>query len=315
MRKKPIKSAFYDKGLTKVLEQNGEILQTDFVNALKAALRGDSGYTPVKGKDYFTPYEIQSFKAEILAGATPKKFKDYFTEKEILYVMSEVRKMIVSDLSTGLKEELKPVKGVDYNDGAPADEVKIISSVLKEVEKTYPKAFDPKAIIKDIESIRSDIKDRPTTESLLKEIKSKKLIDRKDINGMPLKEQKWHGGGPLVTVNGQPMSPLAFSNINFLAGPGISITTADDTSNSRVNFTITATGGATASIASQAVTGTQVGDDLEVDLTQLSNPYTAVLQVVLNGQILDLTRWSIVADTMTITNAYTSDSVQLLYTY
>ncbi len=85
--------------------------------------------------------------------------------------------------------------------------------------------------------------------------------------------------------------------------------------NSRVNLTITASGAAGSNVAAQIVTGTQSGDDLDVDLTQLSNAYTAILVVYVNGQAIDPTRWSILADVMTITSAYTTDSVQVLYTY
>lgn len=316
MSKKLIKSVFQDDPeVMRALEARDT---ADMRSYLREIFRGEPGKTPVKGKDYFTLEEIRSFKKEILAGATPKKFKDYFTESEILHIMSEVRRLIVSDLANGLKEEITPKKGIDYVDGKDADEVAIIASILKEVQKTYPKIkeFDPKGIIKDLEDIKGKVKEIPTTASLLKEIKSKKLIERKDINGMPLNDQKWHGGGPTITLNGQSLSPqYAFSNINLLAGAGVTITTTQDTTNSRVNVTISATGGTGASVSAQIVTGTQVGDDLSVVLAQLSNPYTGILIVYINGQAIDPTRWSILAGVMTITQAYTSDSVQLLYTY
>lgn len=56
--------------------------------------KGDDGYTPIKGKDYFTDKEIE----KMIKKATPLKGKDYFTDKEI----------------EKFKRELKPIAGIDY---------------------------------------------------------------------------------------------------------------------------------------------------------------------------------------------------------
>ena len=47
---------------------------------------GSDGYTPVKGKDYFTESEIVQFKKDV----TPKKRIDYFTDSEISQIQNEV---------------------------------------------------------------------------------------------------------------------------------------------------------------------------------------------------------------------------------
>lgn len=47
---------------------------------------GSDGYTPVKGKDYFTESEIVQFKKDV----TPKKGIDYFTDSEISQIQNEV---------------------------------------------------------------------------------------------------------------------------------------------------------------------------------------------------------------------------------
>lgn len=71
------------------------------------------GYTPVKGTDYFTDVEIESFKAEVtpkknidyrdgIDGVTPVKGIDYYTKDEI----AEIKKSVT------------PIKGVDYFDGS-----------------------------------------------------------------------------------------------------------------------------------------------------------------------------------------------------
>lgn len=63
--------------------------------------KGDTGYVPVKGADYFTPEETQAF----LDRATPKKGEHYFNEQDIQDFLAA---------ST-------PQKGVHYNDGEPGE--------------------------------------------------------------------------------------------------------------------------------------------------------------------------------------------------
>ena len=84
--------------------------------------KGDDGYSPIKGKDYFTDAEIKTFLEKITPkkgvdyndgkagddGYTPKKGKDYFTESDIAYILKQ---------ST-------PKKGVDYFDGKPGESIK-----------------------------------------------------------------------------------------------------------------------------------------------------------------------------------------------
>jgi hypothetical protein len=65
--------------------------------ALWSMLRGPKGYTPVKGKDYFTDEEIDDFKTTV----TPTSGIDYFTDEEI----------------EEFKKDITPVKGTDYFDG------------------------------------------------------------------------------------------------------------------------------------------------------------------------------------------------------
>jgi hypothetical protein len=69
--------------------------------ALWSMLRGPKGYTPVKGKDYFTDEEIEDFKSTV----TPVSGIDYFTDEEI----------------EEFKKNVTPVKGFDYFDGEKGD--------------------------------------------------------------------------------------------------------------------------------------------------------------------------------------------------
>jgi len=69
--------------------------------ALWSMLRGPKGYTPVKGKDYFTDEEIDEFKSTV----TPVPGIDYFTDEEIEQFLKDIT----------------PVKGTDYFDGEKGD--------------------------------------------------------------------------------------------------------------------------------------------------------------------------------------------------
>ena len=60
-------------------------------------VKGDDGYSPIKGQDYFTQEDISEF----IEKSTPVKGEDYFTEKEI----------------NDFFEKVKPIKGKDYFDG------------------------------------------------------------------------------------------------------------------------------------------------------------------------------------------------------
>lgn len=93
---------------------------TNIIKLVEAveAQKGDDGYTPIKGVDYFTDAELEEIKKTIrpikgvdysdgkdgengINGSTPVKGIDYLTDQEV----------------KAIKEELRPVKGVDYTDG------------------------------------------------------------------------------------------------------------------------------------------------------------------------------------------------------
>lgn len=87
-------------------------------------IKGQDGYTPVKGQDYFTDKEIKSFKKDI----TPKKGKDYFTEKDIKDIADEIKVPLPKpEKVTRIIE--KVAQKVDLSEYTKEDKV---SSLLKE---------------------------------------------------------------------------------------------------------------------------------------------------------------------------------------
>lgn len=119
-------------------------------------IKGDDGYTPVKGKDYFTEEEIANFVNYLATlvkdGETPVKGQDYFTEEEINSIVSKV-KSLVPDGQT-------PIRGIDY--WTPEDKSKIENDIKKLIP-TQPKEKNneevQKLIDKSIETIVKENKD------------------------------------------------------------------------------------------------------------------------------------------------------------
>ena len=128
--------------------------------------KGDAGYTPQKGKDYFTDTEVNSLIAYILKQATPKK-------------------------------------GVHYNDGEKGDAYVLTSKDKKEIAQSIDVPIVEK-IIEKIEVVK-EVMPKSIDVSIVKNAVSKKDLetDRKEIlSGMAkvdgrikLIDQRWHGGG------------------------------------------------------------------------------------------------------------------------
>ncbi len=218
MNKDPIKSAFMDdQDVLEVLrdKEGKQKKGIDRLEALNALFKGDDGVTPEKGKDYFTQEEIDAFKEEIKKGATPEKFVDYFTDAEIEYIVDHVRE--------GIIDEVTPVKGVHYDDGAPgknAEEVDITSlkrEVIKDIrvldEKQDAIDFAPEKLAEKLNTLTGAIDPKAIKgwvriEDVVKAIKDGKLLDLRDIKGARLdtpskpnmNDQRWHGGGDTVAA-------------------------------------------------------------------------------------------------------------------
>jgi len=106
---------------------------------------GEDGYTPVKGKDYYTPEEIKEIKKEV----TPVKGKDYFDGKDGKSIVGP-RGPIGPRGPRGLKGEpgengksIKGPKGDKGEDGSPDTpyEIRDKLSTLKGNERLDAKAI------------------------------------------------------------------------------------------------------------------------------------------------------------------------------
>lgn len=185
-------------------------------------LKGEQG-DPFKYED-LTPEQKLELKGE--KGDKPTRGVDYFTSKDV--------EAIANYIKIGLKEEVTPRRGVDYFDGNDADEDKIIEVLTERMPKFLPSADEIASRVKpaqplavDIDSVVKRVLSElpepkfPTIDEIVKEIKSKRLIELRDIKGarldspkgtMNMNDQRWHGGG-FTSLNGL-----------LVAGTGISIT-------------------------------------------------------------------------------------------
>ncbi len=148
----------------------------DFLNQVKL-INGRDGYTPVKGKDYFTSEEIKTIINYVLDKATP-------------------------------------VKGIDFHDGEDGEDgkdaevdyeaiIEYVLSALPKQKKEETITETAKSIVEKINSVKGainadSIKGMLTVDDVIRELKdpkSKNRLDKKDITGINMNDQRWHGGG------------------------------------------------------------------------------------------------------------------------
>ncbi len=113
-----------------------------------------------------------------------------------------------------------------------------------------------------------------------------------------------------IRNNGTPLGSLGFSVIDLTG-----ILSATDEGGGVAN--VTGSGGASGTnVATQTTAGTQSGTSVTLDLTTLSHSFVAVEVVWRNGQALTpIANWSLVGNTITVTNADAGDVFLIQYTY
>lgn len=174
-------------------------------------------------------------------GDTPQKYVDYFTELEV--------EQLATFLKETVKDEVRPIKGVDYFDGVNGKDGKDGKDGKNGRDGRDGRDGKDAAVL-DTEGLvaevirRIPVTEMPTLDEIVREIKKKKLIELRDIKNMPLNmnDMRWHGGGlstvshdDTLTGNGTPSSPLG------VVGGGVTVETPVGTVNA-VNtiFTVTA---------------------------------------------------------------------------
>lgn len=172
--------------------------------------KGEPGYTPVKGKDYFTKDEIETIKKQVFKmieipkpipgtpGKTPVKGKDYFTPQEIGKFIQDIRSTI----------EVPKAEQVDYKRVQAFVEEQVIQKA-KEIEKLIPDASEviKTAVQQALDAITPDEIKRQ-----LESLKGDYRLDAKAIKNLPSNTIKhiYSGGG--ASTGGASLTELTTSS-------------------------------------------------------------------------------------------------------
>lgn len=150
------------KSLKPTIEKHAST--TEKMSKFLEEMKGEPGYTPIKGKDYFTQEELNEMRRQV----TPKRGRDYMT---------------LSDIRTFVKH-ITPVKGKHYKDGEPGyTPQKGIDYFDGEPGKRGPKG----------DSIKGDQGEpgipgkngkAPSVNAIIKKIKEGKALSINDLQGI-----------------------------------------------------------------------------------------------------------------------------------
>lgn len=233
------------------------------LKALRGDLKGNDGYSPVKGKDYFTPQEIQEIisfiQSNVHDGYTPVKGTDYV-------------------------DGYTPVKGKDYFDGRKGEPG---YTPIREVDywTTDDKAKIEAYVLKMIES------KVPSTSQIISKLPKAKKIQYSDIEGAPdvsdlpklidfLKRGGFRGGGS----SGGSVSPLTTkgdiytfdsANQRLPVGTNGQVLSADNTQATGLKWIALSGGGDMLLAASQIVSGLKTFLDGTLGLRNVANTFTS----------------------------------------
>ena|SRR3990167_940497 len=229
--------------------------------------------------------------------------------KEAIEIVNEnINKKLSDTKFSELFGKVEMLKGNPGIDGLDADEDEIVERILETVLKEIPppiKGDKGDAYIlseQDKQKIASQI-DIPIVDRIIEKREIIKEVEKEII--LPTFEEIARGIETLEPENkldyekglkNKPRIPKEIKKIPIRGGSGGA--------------------GGGMSISIEKLSGTQSGDDVTLDLTQLANPWTLVLGVFQNGQFLtETTKWSRSGNTITVLMASNGDDFYVEYAY
>lgn len=232
--------------LAETTKKSAMELKAEYIKGDKGD-KGDEGYTPIKGVDYFTDNEVSD-------------------------VAQYVKKTV--------KDEVRPVKGVDYSDGEPGKPGKNGTDGLDGTDGkdgkngTDGSPDSPLQIARKLNTLKelvdsSVIRGLPTLESFVKQIKTGKLLELRDIKGarMDMNDQRWHGGGSSGTGS--------VTSVSVVTANGVSASVANPTTTPALTFTLGAITPTTI-VASSTITGSNLSGTNTGDQTDATLPFSDI---------------------------------------
>ena len=235
------------------------------LKALRGDLKGDPGYTPVKGKDYFTAQEIQE---------------------------------IISFIQSNVKDGYTPIKGVDYNDGYTPIKGKDYTDGKKGDAGDTPLLGVDYWTKEDKKKIEEYVlamieKKTPTTAQIISKLPKAPKVKYSDIEGAPdvsdlpkliefLKRGGFRGGGgsgggttsPLTTKG--DLYTFDTANARLPVGSDGRVLSADSTQGTGLKWIALAGGGDMILAASQVVSGLKTFLDTTFGLRNVANTFTSL---------------------------------------
>lgn len=167
--------------------------------------KGEDGWMPVVGKDYFTEEEKKAFKEE----CTPKKGVDYVDG--IDGKNGKDGKSVTTEEIERIKKEVTPVKGKDYFDGKDGKDGRDGKSYsLKEIV-----AATIKALKEAKEEEKLDISHLRNSSQILNAIgKARFSTNTKDLPKLNMDDQRWHGGGASGSAGNEAVNEVPSGTID-----------------------------------------------------------------------------------------------------
>lgn len=246
--------------------------------------------------------------------------------------MSQMHAM-AAHLETGLArlddyaKEWKALKKGDKGDaGMSPDFVQVVDALMKQVAPKLGELDDErlKRIAKEVVAVMPKPKkgkagkDAPAVSMPTKEEMIGHLMEVLKEGKVKIKAEHIEG---LKEGLEQTLGPIRSLAAGFRGGgdtvaAGSNITLTKD---SVGNVVINAVAGSGSNVATQKLTGVQSGSNVTIDLAGLSHPFSVILGVYKNGQLLDPSDpsfgWSRIGNIITVLNGFDTDAYLISYTY
>jgi len=221
-----------------------------------------------------------------------------------------------------VKIDLEKLKGEQGDEGLDGEDYMLTQKDIEDIAEVASKKITPPVVEKVVERIET-IREIPiiqpikeTTREIIKEIKetapqltweeiargleslgyTQKLDYTLGLKNKPLRQKEksvMRGGGDIIQAG---------SNITIVSN-------SDGTKTISTSFT-------GLNVLTESLQGTQSGDNVTLNLTQLTNTFSTILFVTRQGQILTPTEsWTRSGNTITITNASAGNTFLVSYLY